>query len=131
MKSATIGLENPPPPIELLLNAKRLRRVFFNLIHNAADAMLDGGKIVLRFIRSDREIITEIEDVGPGIPPEMQEQLFEPFASHGKAHGTGLGLSICRRIVEDHQGRIWARNAPAQGAIFAFSIPLPKQTLKS
>jgi signal transduction histidine kinase len=54
----------------------------------------------------------------------VAERLFQPFATHGKAHGTGLGLSICRRIAEDHGGRIWARSAPGQGATFGFSLPL-------
>ena len=43
----------------------------------------------------------------------------------GKAHGTGLGLSICKKIIEDHKGRIWARNEPGRGAVFAFALPLP------
>jgi len=126
LKSAKLNLVNRPPAVTLLINAKRLRRVFFNLIHNAADAMVEGGEIALRFIQTDAEVITEIEDGGPGIPPPMQDQLFEPFASYGKAHGTGLGLSICKRIVADHRGRIWARNEPGGGAVFSFSLPVPK-----
>lgn len=131
LKAAQLRLGNPPPPVTLLVNAKRLRRVFFNLIHNAIDAMLDGGEITLRFLQPESEVITEIADGGPGIPPEMQNQLFEPFATYGKTHGTGLGLSICRRIVEDHRGRIWARNEPGRGAVFSFALPLAKQPLSS
>jgi signal transduction histidine kinase len=56
----------------------------------------------------------------------MAPQLFEPFATHGKPNGTGLGLSICRKIVEDHGGRIWTRNEPGRGAIFCFALPLAK-----
>jgi signal transduction histidine kinase len=67
--------------------------------------------------------VTEIEDSGPGIPPEMMSQLFEPFVTHGKSHGTGLGLSICKRIVEDHHGWINGRNEPGSGARFSFGIP--------
>lgn len=126
MKSSTIELKNQPPAVTLAINAKRLRRVFFNLIHNATDAMPEGGKITLRFIRSNAEVVTEIQDAGRGVPPEMENRLFEPFASHGKAHGTGLGLSICKRIVEDHRGRIWARSEPGRGAAFSFALPLPR-----
>ena len=72
------------------------------------------------------EVITEIEDTGPGIAPEMAGHLFEAFATFGKAHGTGLGLSICKRIIDDHHGRIWAQNQPGRGAIFCFALPLPK-----
>ena len=124
LKSATIELENPPPPIRLLLNPKRLRRVFYNLIHNATDAMSNGGKIMVRFEVAGNEIITEIEDSGPGIAPEIADHLFDAFATYGKAHGTGLGLSICKKIVEDHHGRISARNEPGRGAIFSFALPI-------
>jgi signal transduction histidine kinase len=73
------------------------------------------------------EIVTEIEDTGPGIAPEIIERLFEPFATHGKEHGTGLGLSICKRIIEEHRGWIVTRNEPGRGAIFTFGLPLPKK----
>ena len=89
--------------------------------------MPEGGKIVLRFVETPTEVVTEIEDSGPGIAPEMAGRLFEPFATHGKAHGTGLGLSICKRIVADHQGWISARSEPGHGAIFAFGLPRPKR----
>jgi signal transduction histidine kinase len=124
LKSSSIRLDNPPPPVKLLLDPKRLRRVFYNLIHNATDAMPGGGKIVLRFSRTDNEVTTEIEDSGPGIAPEIANRLFDPFATFGKAHGTGLGLSICKRIVEDHKGRIFTRSEPGHGAIFAFVLPV-------
>ena len=64
-------------------------------------------------------------NTGPGIAPEIADKLFEVFATFGKAHGTGLGLSICKKIIEDHKGRIWARNQPGSGAVFAFALPLP------
>jgi signal transduction histidine kinase len=125
LKAATLELENPPPAVELLLHPKRLRRVFYNLVHNATDAMPEGGRIMLRFEASDKEVVTEIEDSGRGIPPEVAEHLFEVFATHGKSHGTGLGLSICKRILQDHQGWITARNRPGGGAIFSFGLPRP------
>jgi signal transduction histidine kinase len=53
----------------------------------------------------------------------MAGQLFQVFATHGKAHGTGLGLSICKRIIEDHRGWIAARNKPGGGAVFSFGLP--------
>jgi signal transduction histidine kinase len=124
LKSASIRLDNPPPPVKLLLDPKRLRRVFYNLIHNATDAMPGGGKIALRFSMTDSEVTTEIEDSGPGIAPEIANKLFDPFATFGKAHGTGLGLSICKKIVEDHNGRIFTRSEPGRGAIFAFVLPV-------
>lgn len=127
LKSATLECETAPPAVGLLLNPKRLRRVFHNLIHNATEAMPNGGKILLRFKLQSKELITEIEDSGPGIAPEMAGRLFEAFATHGKVHGTGLGLSICKRIIEDHQGWIAARSEPGRGAVFAFGLPVKSE----
>lgn len=124
IKSASIELENPPPPVKLMLNPKRLRRVFYNLIHNATDAMSGGGRIIARFRLEGGDVITEIEDSGPGIAPEIADHLFDAFATYGKAHGTGLGLSICKKIIEDHRGRISARNETGRGAIFSFALPV-------
>ena len=125
LKSVRLNLPVAAPATTLSLDMKRLRRVFINLVLNATDAMPSSGTITLRFSQAAREVVTEIADTGSGIAPEMAEKLFQPFATHGKGHGTGLGLSICKKIVEDHGGRIWARNDPAGGAIFAFSLPLP------
>ncbi|MDB6020203.1 MAG: Cyclic nucleotide-binding protein [Pedosphaera sp.] len=124
IKSATIEFENQPPSLKLPLNPKRLRRVFYNLIFNATDAMTGGGRITLRFHVAGNEVITEVEDSGPGIAPEIADRMFDAFATFGKAHGTGLGLSISKKIVEDHQGRISARNEPGRGAVFSFTLPI-------
>jgi signal transduction histidine kinase len=124
VKSVKVELANEPPKVTLLINPKRLRRVFFNLLHNAFDVMPNGGKVFLRFRQSPKEVVTEIEDTGPGIAPEVAGKLFEAFATHGKEHGTGLGLSICKKIVEDHGGRISARNEKGRGAVFSFTLPI-------
>jgi signal transduction histidine kinase len=126
LKAVQIELENDPPPISIPLDVRRLIRVFHNLVHNATDFMLNGGKIFLRFQSNETEILTEIEDTGPGIASEIADKLFQPFTTHGKSHGTGLGLSICKKIIEDHGGRIWARNESGHGAIFCFALPLKK-----
>ena len=125
LKDVTIELATPPPAVKVVMHPKRLRRVFYNLVHNATDAMPEGGKIILRFQTTDNEVVTEIEDGGSGIAPEIAGQLFEVFATFGKAHGTGLGLSICKRIIEDHKGWISARNQPGRGAVFSFGLPRP------
>jgi len=119
-------MENMPPPLPVRFDPRRLRRVFFNLLHNATDVMLNGGAIFLRFGTEANELITELEDTGPGVAPEIAGKLFQPFSTYGKEHGTGLGLSICKKIVEDHGGRIGVRSEPGRGAIFAFTLPLAK-----
>jgi signal transduction histidine kinase len=127
LKSVKLELESPPPPVEVFIHPKRLSRVFYNLVHNATDAMPEGGKIILRVRATETEVITEIEDAGRGIAPEIAGQLFQAFATHGKVHGTGLGLSICKRIIEDHHGWIAARNNPERGAVFSFGLPRRKR----
>jgi signal transduction histidine kinase len=110
----------------MMLDVRRLRRVFFNLIHNAFEVMPEGGRVTFDFMTHGKEIITEIEDTGPGIPAQIADTLFQPFVTFGKQQGTGLGLSICKKIIEDHRGRIWTRTEPGRGAIFCFSLPLAK-----
>ena len=123
-RAVTLECENPPPAVHVLIDPARLTHVFYNLIHNAVDAMPDGGKVKLRFEVRARDILTEIEDTGQGIAPEILSRLFEAFATYGKAQGTGLGLSICRKIIQDHRGQITARSEPGRGAIFSFNLPL-------
>jgi signal transduction histidine kinase len=75
----------------------------------------------------ENEIVTEVQDNGPGIAPEVAGRLFQAFVTYGKERGTGLGLSICKKIIEDHGGSISARNAPVgHGAIFSFVLPVAK-----
>ena len=123
-KSVELVCGMPIPTTSLLLDPRRLSHVFHNLFHNAVDAMPNGGKIMLHFHETDKEMIIEIEDTGPGISPEIAERLFEPFATYGKSHGTGLGLSIAKRIIHDHNGRIQTRSEPGKGAIFVIGLPL-------
>lgn len=123
-KKVEIVCDNEAPDLELLLDPHRLTHVFFNLIHNACDAMPEGGKVFLRFHLTPTELITEIEDTGKGFAPEIVNRLFEAFATHGKATGTGLGLSICKKIITDHRGHIEAVSNPDRGAMFSFGLPL-------
>jgi signal transduction histidine kinase len=125
LKSVTIEYLNQPPSIKLRIDPQRLSRVFHNLIGNAADAMVSGGTVKLSFKQDAKEVATDVEDTGTGIAPEMRERLFQAFATFGKANGTGLGLSICKKIVQDHQGRIYARNGSGGGALFGFTLPIP------
>jgi signal transduction histidine kinase len=124
-RSVKIECENPPPKLPLSLDRGRLLHVFYNIVNNAMDAMPKGGRVTLRFIERDAEVVTELEDTGPGLAPEIEARIFEPFITHGKTHGSGLGLSICKRIIEDHRGHIHARNGPERGAIFSFALPRP------
>jgi signal transduction histidine kinase len=112
----------PPLP----LDAELVERVFTNLFANAYDAMLEGGSLRIATRRTESEgrlgIEVEIEDTGPGIPPELREQIFNPFFTTKKT-GLGLGLSMVSKIVDDHHG--WTRlvSEPGQGARFRLFFP--------
>ncbi len=127
MEMRKVAIETEPPPsVSFPFDPKRVRRVIHNLIQNAADEMPGGGKVFIRYRIENNELVTEIQDTGRGIAPEIAGTLFEAFATFGKEHGTGLGLSICKKIIEDHNGRIWARNDPGHGAVFAFTLPMTR-----
>jgi signal transduction histidine kinase len=62
-------------------------------------------------------------DNGPGIPSAIQDSVFEPFVSYGKAEGSGLGLAIAKKIVEDHGGEIYLDGRNETGTLFKITIP--------
>jgi two-component system, NtrC family, sensor kinase len=106
----------------------QLQQVFLNMIINAHQAMASTGRpgsLTLRTRQRDEEIVVEVQDNGPGIPVENLGKIFDPFFTTKEVgQGTGLGLSICYGIIQEHRGRITARNAPGGGAIFQVSLPV-------
>lgn len=106
-------------------DADQLRQVLVNLLLNAAQAMGGTGQLVIALEQSGDECRLTVDDSGPGIPFAERERIFEPFVStKGCGEGTGLGLSICRRLVEEHGGRLTAAVAPSGGARFLLVLPL-------
>jgi signal transduction histidine kinase len=96
-------------------------RVLINLFSNAVRAMSGGGKIRVRATRGAREIRISVADEGPGIPPGILDQVFEP---HVSTRGSGLGLHIVRTIVREDGGEVRASNRPGgRGAEFTITIP--------
>ena len=67
-------------------------------------------------------VVIQVSDSGPGVPEDMQEQLFEPFFST-KEEGSGLGLSIAARIVEEHEGWLNVTSQEGMGATFSITLP--------
>lgn len=108
--------------------AARLGQVFLNLILNAAHAMAEGGPDKNRlWVRSyDRpdEVVVEVQDSGPGIPPEVMPRIFESFfTTKASGVGTGLGLPICRDILRSLGGDVNAESEPGRGALFRVRLP--------
>jgi signal transduction histidine kinase len=111
------------------IDRDRFERALLNIINNALEAMSDGGELRLSAIRSDGELQIDISDNGPGIPPEIQAGVFEPFVSAGKKRGTGLGLAITKRIVQQHQGDISFHSEPGKGTTFIIRLPLVRSAI--
>ncbi|MGW8265974.1 MAG: ATP-binding protein [Longimicrobiales bacterium] len=101
-----------------------LNQVWTNLLDNAADAMNGRGKIVVRSALREDRVVVEIEDDGPGIPPEIQTRVFDAFfTTKPPGRGTGLGLNTSYRIVvQKHGGAIRVDSRPGSTR---FTVELP------
>lgn len=105
------------------IDKAKLMRVIFNLTNNALEILKLEGKITLESKALDAEWVEiVIADNGPGIPPEMAKNLFQPFATFGKSKGTGLGLYIAREIIHDHGGSIELDRSYKSGACFRIKL---------
>ncbi len=137
-----ISLEVAPEISIVQADKRKLKQIVYNLLANAAKFTPDGGSIGVRAeIMSHEVSLTDLEqkpqtwlkisikDSGIGIKQEDLERIFKSFeqadGSHSRHYqGTGLGLSLTRRLVELHQGRIWADSkGPGLGSTFSFIIP--------
>jgi len=120
-------------PLFVSGDADLLHRALFNLALNAAQAAGPGGKVVVslhderyrsapRGIQMDRPVRLAVRDSGPGIAPEVEHRLFDPFVTT-KSGGSGLGLAVVHRAVEAHAGVIFVERAVEGGAQFVIFIP--------
>jgi signal transduction histidine kinase/CheY-like chemotaxis protein len=106
----------------------QLQQVLMNLIGNARQAIEEqgkGGTIRVKTMRiSEKRVLLEVSDDGPGIPQAIQARIFDPFFTTKPAGvGTGLGLSIVLGIVREHGGRLHVTSNPGQGTIFSIELP--------
>ena len=111
---------------EILVDRVQIQQVLVNLMRNAVEAMENSMRkeLSLSVGRIKQDMIEfRLRDSGPGLPGKIRERVFEPFNS-SKQDGMGVGLSICKRIIQDHSGRIWVEDAPDGGTIFCFTLPL-------
>ncbi len=106
-----------------------LQQVLLNFAINAEQAIVHGRgerrQVVIRTGDRDGWAWIEVEDTGPGVPPEHEAKLFQPFyTTKPVGEGTGLGLSVSYDIIRSHGGRIGYRRAPSGGAVFFFELPI-------
>jgi nitrogen fixation/metabolism regulation signal transduction histidine kinase len=110
---------------EALMDRQMLRRVLFNLVRNAAQAVLGqgNGRVLVKLQRDGEFWNMDVDDNGPGIPQELRETVFDPYVTT-KDDGTGLGLSIVKKIVIEHGGTIRADASPLGGARLRVRLPV-------
>lgn len=106
-------------------NPDKIQQVLINLLRNAAHASEPKSKIEISLeLKNDKWVIS-VRDYGSGIPEEIQSKIWEPFFTT-KASGTGLGLDICKKIIENHDGKIWFESQPGVGTTFYIELPSVK-----
>jgi two-component system, NtrC family, sensor kinase len=102
----------------------QLNQVFMNLLVNAAHAIDERGKIILRTGHDDTMVWVEVEDTGAGIPQENLGRIFEPFfTTKPVGKGTGLGLSLSYSIIKKHGGSIEVNSEVGKGTVFRVTLP--------
>jgi signal transduction histidine kinase len=120
----------------LRANPVRLRQVFDNLVGNAIKYSNDHGAVAVVMQAEDDQIIMQVTDNGPGIPPKDQAHIFDKFyraSNVSSKSGSGLGLAIVKSIVEAHQGRVWVESVVGKGSSFFVVLPVvaePVQIVK-
>lgn len=126
----TVEVSRSLPAVEA--DVERIETVLVNLLQNAVDFTPPEGRITLLAQASRGMVVVKVEDTGPGVPPEEQAHIFDPYDQtrtapaadmRGSWSGTGLGLAIAKSIVELHHGRIWLEQTTGKGTAVCFSLP--------
>jgi signal transduction histidine kinase len=112
------------------LDSERMRRVFLNIFSNSVDALISQDKENPTFSIASYEennILTlKLSDNGPGIPEQIKDKLFQPFATYGKYNGTGLGMAQVKGIIEAHNGNV-SYTSNTEGTTFYLKIPISRE----
>jgi PAS domain S-box-containing protein len=112
-------------PRHVLGSPNQIKQIVLNLISNAQQAMPDGGAVTVDVRRQEDEIVVEVTDTGPGIPPNVLPRIFEPFFTTKRdLGGTGLGLAVSHGIAEMHGGTLTAESDPGSGATLQLALPV-------
>ena len=127
-EKAGVSMEIMSVSKPFLADPDRIIQVLTNLMGNAIKFSPAGGRVWLTADCQDGDLLFHVKDEGRGIPLHQQEAIFDRFqqvdASDAREKGgAGLGLAICKKIVEQHGGRIWVESEPDQGSTFSFSLP--------
>jgi len=110
---------------EIWCDPSAMEQVIIGLVINAVEAIGRGGTVIVRTDYTSAESVTiEVEDNGPGIPPEVLPHIFEPFVTtKDDKVSTGLGLSVIYAIVQAHSGSIEVKSEVGKGTVFTVTLP--------
>ncbi|MBN1285488.1 MAG: hybrid sensor histidine kinase/response regulator [Anaerolineae bacterium] len=129
-KGLYLETEVAPGLPTIFCDSTRIRQVVINLLSNASRFTEHGG-VRVRAWREQNSVVVSVADTGPGIAPQDQEKVFEPFQQvdssiRRRYGGSGLGLSISKQFVEMHDGKMWLESPTSEGTgtVFYFSLPL-------
>jgi signal transduction histidine kinase len=124
-RQSQVELHMSPEPMlpTVEIDETQFKQALMNLLVNARQVLPRGGHVTVKTrAGSAGEVVLEVEDDGPGIPPDVQERIFEVFYS-SRGGGTGLGLPIARQIVERHGGTIELDSEVGRGTTFRIRLP--------
>ena len=114
-------------PVKVNIDPSKLERILENLLSNEARHTPPGTRITVRASLTGEGVLLEVEDDGPGIPPEARDRIFQPFVQGRQrsphAPGAGVGLALVAGFAELHGGRAWVEDSEAGGAHFKVLIP--------
>ena len=111
---------------KMMVDKNQLRHTVTNVTNNAIIAMKGSGELTVRIKNEEKGACIEIEDDGPGIPPDERELIFEPLYS-SKPKGTGLGLPIARMMIENQGGRLDFETEVGKGTVFKIHLPIREE----
>jgi signal transduction histidine kinase len=119
--------EKIEPNLPLLkLDRPRMHQALWNVVHNALQAMPEGGRLTLTAeLEAEKGVIIEVSDTGPGIPEENLRRIFEYYFTT-KEKGMGLGIPLAHKIIQEHGGALRVQSEVGRGSTFRISLPLPK-----
>ncbi len=109
--------------LEILGNTYAMQQVFLELFMNACEAMGRGGTVRVETGRVDSHVLLRICDTGPGIPAEIQDEVFKPFVTTKGGERVGIGLAICARAISRMKGEIRLEEGEGGGAAFKILLP--------
>jgi signal transduction histidine kinase len=126
-KGIALSIQDGASPLRLIGDEERVRQILLNLVGNAIKYTPEGGWVVLTGESDGMEVAIRVRDNGPGISPEQQQQIFDPFVQVDRRlnhpqEGVGLGLAISRDLARAMGGDLHVESTPGEGSAFTLRL---------